>query len=304
MKKPDNIIGGNEMTKDIILKKIKSFPKLPVMFGDVLNHIKDPNVDLGRIAREIKLDPGLTANVLKLANSAALGMARSIGSLEVAVVRIGIRSLFQMMMTQGVSGRLSTRLDGYGVEPGDLLRHSIWTAVAAEGFAKELKIGDQHMYYTAGLLHDIGRIIMDEFAGPVIDRFVSDGKTGSMSFTDYETQQLGMSHAEAGALVLDAWKFPVELVEAVRWHHDPMSAGEYAAPATMVHLADILSYSEGIGTGRDGLYHVVSTEALTHFNLKTKIIERIAGQALEKMQEIERILLGGSESQRGGKNGL
>ncbi len=301
MIKHGNNISGNGMTKDSIIKKIKSFPKLPVMFGDLLNHLNDPDVDLSKIASEIKLDPGLTANVLKLANSAMFGMARSIGSLEVAVVRLGIRNLFQMMMTQGVSSRLNTRLDGYGVEPGDLLRHSIWTAVAAEGFATELKIGDQHMYYTAGLLHDIGRIIIDEFAGPVIDKFVNEGKTGSMSFSDYETQQLGLSHAEAGAMVLDAWHFPPELVEAVRWHHDPMSAGEFAAPATMVHLADMLSYSEGIGTGRDGLYHVVSTEALTHFKLKTKIIEHIAGQTLEKMQEIERILVGGGGRRGGGK---
>lgn len=278
-------------TRGVILREAADFPALPPMCRTLLTQLSNPNADFASVAQTLQYDPGMTANVLKLANSAYFGASRQITSLQVAFVRVGMKKLFQLAVASGMAPRLGHAMDGYDLGHRDLLRHSIWTAVAAEEIAKEMGIHAPDMLFTAGLLHDVGKVVLNRHLGEVLNQVTDRTANSVVSFDRAEVEFLGISHAETGAMMLDGWHFPKELVSAVRWHHEPDAAPQHGMVVCMVHIADVLSYTEGIGTGVDGLRYAISDAAIRMLGIRTRQLERVAGETLSKMQELERLLV-------------
>ena len=167
----------------------------------------------------------MTANLLKLANSAYFGMPSKIGSVRQAVLLLGLKRLIQMVIASCVSALMDRPVSGYDLSPGELWRHSIAVTVAAEGLVKELNIEAAEEIFTAALLHDVGKLVLGDF---VQDDFkkIEDILSQGISFETAENMVLGVNHADIGAEILRKWSLPPELVNAVRWHHDPESAGQ------------------------------------------------------------------------------
>ena len=115
--------------------------------------------------------------------------------------------------------------------------------------------------------------------------------TGPNTFDEAEQNRLGISHAEAGAVILDRWNFPEPLVAAARWHHHPDQAGPLSPLVSMVHIAEFLAYEEGVGAGIDGFTYRLSDEAVSCLKLKSRTIEYVASQTLDKMKNLEQLLL-------------
>ncbi|MFP4159582.1 MAG: HDOD domain-containing protein [Desulfobacterales bacterium] len=276
--------------RERIEKHIDGFDEMPPLCRSLLAHLNDPNVDFRTIKETVQYDPGLTANVLKLANSVYFGAAQEVNSLQAALVRLGTRRIFELVLSLAVSPRLVTSLPGYGLEGSELLRHSIWTAVAAQELAGMLEIKDVDTVFTVGLLHDLGILMLDPFIEEQRERFARITEKQEIPFDKAEQEVLGISHAEAGSRVLSRWQLGAETVDAVRWHHAPESAGQYHSLAYLVHLADMLSLSEGIGTGIYGLHFNVSGESVKALGLKKRHLEYIASRTLDRMRELENIL--------------
>lgn len=281
---------------DEIRKKIESYPAMPAMCRRLVESCGDPDVNFKQLADEIRYDPGITANILKMANSAYYGSSRKIESLQTALVRLGLKQITNMVVAQSVANRLIGHLKGYNLEPEELLKHSVWVAVAAEELANELQIKPPIMLFTAGLLHDLGKIILDDYIHARKERFMQrkDGNGDEqVSFDVLEHEVLGMNHAEVGAALLENWQFPEDLVTAVRYHHAPVSEEHgYYPSAGMVHIADMLAYSVGIGIGVDGLKYYSNPEIIERLKLKPPIIEGVACRTLEKMEELNELLVG------------
>jgi putative nucleotidyltransferase with HDIG domain len=253
--------------------------------------VGDSNADFGMLALEIKHDPGMTANVLKLANSAFFGMSRKVESLQTAVSVLGMKRLFEVVVAGTVAQPMTMRLPGYNLDADELLRHSVWVAVASGELAKTLHLSTPDMLFTAGLLHDIGKIILNDFVQKEWSRMEA-AKMEDEAFDLIERKVLGLNHAEVGAELLDQWHFPSELITVLRWHHQPDEAQDHKTLVQIVHLADILSYSEGIGTGLDGMTYKISSTAIADLKLKTKSLEQVASHTLEKMNELQKLLTG------------
>ena len=279
-----------EELRQTIAVRIGMFPSMPVFVSEILSKLHDRDVDIIQLSEKIRVDPGMTANVLRLANSAQFGAIRSIGSLHEAIVRLGMKQLFQMVVALGITRHIAKPLPGYELVPEELFYHSLWTALAAEELCKTLNIKTPDLLFTAGLLHDLGKLVMDEFVQEYKDELLTlrDQKDGS--FEQLENEIFGINHAEAGALIIDGWNFPTELVAAAKWHHAPEEAGEYKPLAAVVHIAEFLAYSEGVGTGIDGLTYHLSSETISDLGLKTKTIEYVASQVPEKMKLLGRVL--------------
>jgi len=273
-----------------IKKKIETFAAMPVLCQFLVEHLNDPSVDLQYLADQLRYDPGMTTNVLRVANSAAYGGRGQVDSVQCAIARLGMKQLFQMLVAVGISKTLKKRMVGYQLEPEELLQHSVYVAVASEELAQTLGLRASEMLFTAGLLHDVGKILLDEYVcqewAPLSAKF----RTTSGGFDSVEREALGLCHAEAGAALLRKWKFPEELVVAVRCHHQPWEAGGWTPMANIVHIADILSYSEGIGTGVDGMRYKISRDAMSSLGLRSKTIEAVASHSLEKVRELSKIL--------------
>lgn len=274
-----------------IREKINKFEAMPVICQQILTHMNDRNVEFGKLAEKIKYDPGMTANILKLANSAYFGAKHRVESLQSAIVRLGMKALFQIIVAQKTAGQMKGSLAGYALSPMELIKHAVWTAVGAEEFARVLGMRAPDLLFTAGLLHDIGKVILDPFVEHNRAQLLAAAREQELTFDQAEHKILALNHAEVGAELFRRWHFPAELETVVRLHHEPAAAAEnYRAMATVVHLADMLAYSEGVGTGIDGLLYKVSGEATGSLGLKGRIIERVASQTLEKMNALENTL--------------
>jgi len=268
-----------------IIAKVESFPSLPGATTKMLSLLDDPNTAVAEIEEILRMDPGLTANVLKLSNSAYFGFPSQIGSVQKAIVLLGAKRLIQLVMTSCVNSVMNKSVPGYDLSPGEIWRHSIAVSVAAEGLIKELNAPEADEIFTAALLHDVGKLVLGEF---VRDDIVKIEKITSkkISFEVAEQIVLGTDHAEIGAKILESWDLPSRVVSAVRWHHDPDAANEISTLIDIVHVANVLCLMIGIGVGREGLRYKLSPEVIKRHGIKSVHLEKVASQTLDWVSDL------------------
>jgi putative nucleotidyltransferase with HDIG domain len=247
--------------------------------------------DLEEILDAISVDPGLTSNVLRLANSPAYGTRSEITSVRNAVVRLGSRKVMELI-TLSISGpRLKGPVSGYDLPAGKLLEHAIFVSYAGEALARNLDVSEADQVFTAGLLHDIGKIVLGEFLNDEARSILAYATERHMPFHLAEEEILGISHTEVGAALLNTWGLPEPIVAAAHWHHDP---DQYEGPAStivgLVHVADSLSMMAGVGVGVDGLNYEPSAAVVRRLDLKVDQLEEILSTTLARLDEVRTVL--------------
>ncbi|MCP3950742.1 MAG: HDOD domain-containing protein [Desulfobacterales bacterium] len=274
---------------ETILASVASFEGMPGNAAKVLAMLDDPEFEVSQIEETLRLDPELTANVLRLTNSAYFGLSEKIGSLKQAIVVLGSKKLIQLVMATCMSGLMSQQVEGYDLDKGDLWRHSIAVSVVAEKLIEEIGIAPEPEIFTAALLHDIGKLLLGQHIHDyqaAIDARVTEEK----SFQLIERDVLGADHAEIGARILQNWSFPENIISAVRWHHEPDLAPEVSVMTDAVHAANVLCQMIGIGSGREGLHYEPAPGTVKRLGLKAILLERLASQALMWIEELNDIL--------------
>lgn len=273
--------------KELIVSRISSFPTLPVMTHRLLKALNDPENAAAEIARIIQIDPALTANVLKAANSSYLGFRRPANSLSEATFRLGTKWIFQIAISSLIYSNLNRPAAGYDMSGEELWRHSLATALMAESLSTLLKTRDSGIIYTAALLHDMGKIVMGEFVADCfkdIQRVISEK---NISFELAEEEILGISHTEIGAMLAASWHFPTLIIDCIRWHHDPDSCSHHEPAIDIVHIADGTCLMEGIGLGRDDLQYRLSENAVTRLGLSSNLLDLAISRTLLNLEDIE-----------------
>jgi len=235
-----------------IMAQVKAFPGMPATSAKLLKILKNPDSSAAQVEEILKYDPGLTANILKLTNSAYFGIPSKVSSVKQAVVLLGWKRLLQLVMTMCMSTVMKKPLPGYDLPHGELWRHSVAVSVAAELVVKALKIPGADEVFTAALLHDIGKLILGGFVQDDLHR-IEEMVAKGIAFEVAEFIVLGTDHAQIGARVLEKWSFPADLVNAVNWHHDPETCENYCTFSDIVHVANILGLMSGYGKGNNGL---------------------------------------------------
>jgi putative nucleotidyltransferase with HDIG domain len=264
---------------------LKSFPSMPAAAVKLLALIDDPDVSVSQIEAILKHDAGLTANILKLANSAYFGVPSKVGSVRQAVLILGLKRLIHMVIASCVSAIMDKPVSGYDLPPGELWRHSIAVSVAAEGLVKELNIGANEEIFTAALLHDVGKLVLGSFVQDDFEK-IEEALEQDVSFEAAEEMVLETNHADMGARILTQWSLPSDIVNAVRWHHTPESAGEVDTMLDIVHVANVLCLMIGIGAGRDGLQYEPSGAVIERLGLESYHLEKVASQTLQWSNEL------------------
>ena len=265
--------------------EVEAFPGMPTTASKLLPLLDSSDSTVSEIESILKYDPGLTANILKLTNSAYFGIPTQVSSVKQAIVLLGWKRLIQMVMTICMSPLMNKTIPGYDLRRGALWQHSIAVSVAAEILVKALNIPDADEVFTAALLHDVGKLVLGGFVKddlPQIEDMVNKGIT----FDVAESMVLGTNHAEIGGQILDKWSFPAELVNAVQWHHDPESCKESCTLSDIVHVANTMGVMTGIGKIDGDL-------ALEHFSpvadrlgLEPENLEEMARQTSERVQKL------------------
>ena len=269
---------------DDLVRQVRDLPALPASVIRVIQLTDDPKAGLSDVARALASDQGLAARVLRLANSAFYGSARRIGTVSEAVVILGMRTTRNLTMATSCQEMLEREVQGYFLPRGALWRHSLACAAAAQNLATRAHFRGVEEAFVAGLLHDIGKVIMSAYLKEEFVQVLRRVAQGAVTFSDAEREALGFDHAEAGARLLERWNLPSSLVSAVRYHHAPQEAAN-SPLAAVVHIADTICLTLGIGLGIDGLAYALDPSALAMLNLTEEDFEQVASQTCDTLSE-------------------
>ncbi|HPF69601.1 MAG TPA: HDOD domain-containing protein [Candidatus Krumholzibacteria bacterium] len=210
---------------------------LPSVVVALLDLLKDTSTSAVQVQAVLERDPAMTANVLKLANSAFYGARRTIATVRSALVMLGNRSIATLAFATGMAPVLRRDLEGYGLDREAFWRHCLLTGAAAAWAADLGGIEDRRTEaFTAGIVHDVGMLVIDQWLTRTGTRLTPS--TDESVLRASERAVLGFDHAEAGAALIEAWGFPAALVSALRYHHVPLEADIDPRFASAVAAAD------------------------------------------------------------------
>jgi len=228
-----------------ILKSIQSLKPLPSSVTRTLKELENPHATAGLISEYIGLDQALAALVLQVSNSAYLGYDRTCTLLSDAVMRLGFVRLKSILMASSASGLLSLSLRGYRQGAGELWQHSLAIAVSAEWLAQALGYRDSEEAYVSGLLHDIGKLLLDQFVLADYVEIVGLIQKNHLPLWQVEEKRIGINHAMVGGLVAEKWKFPTVLVDTIQFHHNPSLARVNRQLPAIINLANHIASKAG-----------------------------------------------------------
>lgn len=233
---------------------------MPVVITKALLCIDDPGSSIGQVAAILNTDQTIAGRLIGLANSALYSGSRRFLTVREAVIRLGFRTVRDLLFATVVAGLARSPSRLYKLGPDKLWLHSLATAIAARVMAEEAGILDPETGYVAGLLHDIGRAVLDRALKPTeiadIRALVDKRK---LTYQAAEEEVLGLTHCEIGAYRLAKWGVATELVEAVARHHSP----EPGTLAALVSAADALAVKAmGLADHDPGWDCVIDLEAL------------------------------------------
>lgn len=213
---------------------------LPTTVVDLLYLFKEEDASAMSVVNILHRDPAMTANVLKMSNSAFYGARREIGSVQEALVMLGNRAVVTMAFASGMAPIMRRDLDGYNVSRSRFWNHSILAASASSLAAEKMGWADQKCEaFTGGLVHDVGMLVID--AHLVTNKMNLVSAEPAFDVSGSERRQLGFDHCEAGAMLAENWGFPPVLRDAIRFHHDPQLAVEGKEIVKSVAIGNLMS---------------------------------------------------------------
>lgn len=280
--------------REEIIRKAFAIPQMPMPVQKVLAYIGNPEADLRQLARIIEYDPGLTVNVLRMANSAFFGGDGKVTSVREALMRLGLNRVYQLVIASGVAPMTRFEIKGYGLRPGELLEHSVAVATASETLARELDRAAPPHTFTSGLLVNIGKTVLGSYlevdAGPILEL----AHQRHIPFEQAEEEVLGINHAELGAILLERWSIPIPIVNVVRYRLRPDDCPEPDLALDLVHVGDVIAKMTGIGMGIDGMQYAPSQAVFARLDLTPVQMESVMAAILEQIAEVRDILMEGT----------
>ena len=255
----------------------------------MLTLLEEPDTAVSEIEEILRYDAGLTANVLKLANSAYFGIPSKIGSLKQAVILLGLKRLIQLVVASCVSAVMDKSVPGYDLPPGDLWRHSIAVSIAAEALVKDQKRAGAEDVFTSALLHDVGKLVLGAFVKEELEAIESIAAKG-VPFVVAENMILGTDHAEIGARILEQWNLPSDVINAVRWHHDPDSPDFSNLQMDVVYLANLLCQTPDTSGPAGGHAVELSPAVIDRLGIQLDQFETISDKVAQWVDELSNAL--------------
>ena len=227
-------------TIDTLLEQVESLPSAPEILPKLLAALDEPDADISRITDLVSFDPGLTARLLKVCNSAAFAAGAPVTDIGEAVNRVGMREIYRLVA--GLAGRSTMKpaKPMAGFDTDALWKHSVTAALAAQLMAQDHG-DDTSSVFTAALLHDAGKVILASAHRERYTRLLQHGSSDPHSLVQQEQILFGMNHAAVGARLLEKWNFPESMVAAVKHYPEPAQAGGWSPMSAYVHLGEALA---------------------------------------------------------------
>jgi len=230
------------------LDKIESLPAFPAIAFEVIKLTRDSSSTSKDIEKIIERDPNLVSQILKMANSSFYGLSREVNSLNHAINLLGFVQVENIVMISVMLTSVKKMPLHKHFNRDKFLEHSFGCGVTAKIIANMLNLNFSSSEFSGGVMHDIGKVLLDLYAPDALDEILENAYKKGLSFYDSEMELYGMNHSLLGAKLLSIWGLPNELMDIVEYHHNPKEANNKLL-VSIVHVADLLTYSEGIGFG-------------------------------------------------------
>ncbi len=268
------------------ISRVTQLPPAPTLLTELLGLFRDPDRDIDRVVELLSLDPSLTAEMLKKCNGAFFGGAPASDMFE-AVSRIGFYEVYCMVVA--MFGAKTKALPGVreAIDASKLWKHTVVAAVAASTIATKTGNPDGAAF-TAGLLHDIGKLVLASVEGRKYGELLERAHATGQSSHEAEQGVFGTNHAEIGGILLERWKLPPEVHAAVRFHHDPSAAGAYSRMAGIIHLANWMSH--GIEAGQPLPLTASTGKAFVSLGLGPLDVPKINEATLKALERVKGLL--------------
>jgi len=276
----------NQEMKQKILEGIDELPPMPDVVIKAQGLLADPNSSANELAALLETDQSIATKVLKMANSTFFGMSGRVSSVKHASLVLGYQNLSQIVSVAGMQKSLEKKLPGYGFEAEDLWRHSLSVALGAKLIASRKNPELQMVAHTAGLVHDVGKIILDPFVMEAKQHFDAFLLQEQQTYLNAEQQILGFDHAEIAAEVCQRWGIPEVITSAIRYHHSPSSSLEVEL-AFILHMADYISLMSGEGYEDNDYLYELEEGTRDYLDFNQSVISELT---LELMESVSNLL--------------
>lgn len=238
------------------------------------------------LAAILETDQSIATRVLQMANSAFYGMSGRVSSIQHAALVLGYQNLSEIIAVAAVQKSLQKKLPGYGFESEDLWRHSLSVALGAKKIASRKNPELEMVAHTAGLVHDVGKIILDPFIEENKETFESYLLQEQQTYLTAEQQIIGYDHAEVAAEVCTKWSIPEVISSAIRYHHSP-SVSQEVELAFILHMADYISLMSGEGYEDDDYLYELEEGTMDYLGFEQSDVSDLT---LELMEAVDNLL--------------
>lgn len=240
----------NTVTLDEVRRRIHKLPSLPKVVMELLASLDRDDVNIDALVKKIAKDQALAAKTLRLANSSFYGMARQVATIQDAVIILGFRTVRSLATTAALMGALTANAPGH-FNAVPFWRHSIAVAICARELTSHLPLNPEQAY-TAGLLHDIGRLALVTQFPSHYEATLAYRDEHDCNLLEAEQVMLGLDHAAVGQALTQHWQFPEELQQAVAGHHAPLVGGKQTL-SLVVRAADVIAHALDLSRHWDDL---------------------------------------------------
>lgn len=256
------------------VETIEALPTVPATLKQISGMLEKPRLSIEELGRFIAGDPALTSKILKMVNSAAYGFPNRISSISHAIMLLGLNVVRGLLLGVSVFELMRRNIEG-------LWEHSLGCAVAARWIAQKKQVKEPEEVSVCGLLHDIGKVILILHFPEEYEKV--QAKAGKEGITLHEAERLffDATHSDVGSWLARKWRFPVNLVEAIEYHHRPRLSKSAQLETAIVHVSDALVHAKGIGTAHDDLVPTINPDAWGLLQLSVNDIKAV----LDELEE-------------------
>lgn len=278
-----------ENTLEWLVNKTEGVYSLPLIYERLAEVINHPRSSIEDITRIISEDQGLTARLLKLANSPLFGYFSNIDSIGKAATIIGTQQLQAMALAVSV-------MEVFNGVPGNLVnmktfwQHSIACGITARTLAIYRREANVERVFAAGILHDVGRLVICTAMPQTFSEMLLAGREEKALLFRLEEERLGFTHAAVGGKLLEKWRIPPSIAEPVGCHHSPDTARRFPLEAAYIHLADIICKSQGLGFNGEWFVPPLEPSAWERLNIPAAALPEVVRHVESQMAETLSIL--------------
>lgn len=237
-----------------IIQKLNTITNLATIPGNalqIIQTINNPDTSLKEISSLIERDVPLTTKILKIANSPFVGYAGEVATIQKALTVLGLNQVKNIVLAIALYSAFVNYENSANFEREKFWAHSFGTGQIARHLAQKLQFRFQGEEFVGGTIHDIGKIILDQYFPEEFKDILLFSKSQNIPLIESEKKILGATHEELGAWLLERWEFPSSLINVVRYHHEPEKANSDQELVAIIQISEILCELWGIGFDGD-----------------------------------------------------